>query len=360
MMSILDRYFGRIILQYTLITMLGLLALFAFVSFLDQLEDLGKGEYGVREALAYILLTMPRTMYELFPIAALLGCGIGLSLLANDSELIAMRASGVSVLQITTAALKTGGLFVVAAMLIGELISPQSEDRAQRGRAEALQQTDSGLWLRDAQTYFHADEVLPDLTLRRIRIFEFDSQRRLRELVSATHGRFADGHWLLDNVAKTRIDADGNAETARLAASRWQSGITPEILSVFLLQPDQLSLRHLRRYIGHLRANRQQTESFELAFWNKMMLPISTAIMVALAIPFVFVNIRSGTLGRNLFIGIMLGLGFHVANRGLGYIVLAYGLPPVLGATLPLLAFVLLAAAMLWKVEHALAVGKGR
>lgn len=355
-MTILNRYLGRIILQYTLITMLVLLGLFVFVGFLDQLGDLGKGDYGLLEMLTYIVLTIPRTVYELFPMAALLGTIIGLSLLANDSELIVMRASGVSVMQIMIAALKIGGLFVFAAILIGELIAPTTQTLAQRGRAEAMQQNVSqqsnhNLWMRDNQAYINANKVLPDLTLLDVKIFEFDADKKLRALTFATAAEFQTDHWRLNQVKRTSIDANGNAATTQLDATRWQSNITPQILSVFLLQPDQLSLLQLRRYIRHLADNQQQTSPYELAMWNKLMQPLSTAIMVLLAIPFVFVNLRSGTVGRSLFIGIMLGLGFHALNKSFGYIALAYGLPPLLGATLPLLVFLLLALGMMRKIE---------
>lgn len=360
-MPLLDRYLGRIILQYTLITMLVLLGLFAFLAFLDQLGDLGKGAYTLLDAIAYIALTIPRTVYELFPMAALLGTIIGLSLLANHSELIVMRASGVSVAQITLAALKVGGLFVIAAILIGELVAPVTESWAERGRAEALrerigQPTSSGLWLRDGNAYINAGEVLPNLTLLSINIFEFDSQNKLRALTFASDGEFKDeaqsgGYWVLNEVRRTRIDADGNATTEQLPWTRWQSSITPQILSVFLLKPEQLSLGQLRRYIRHLRANQQQTDPYELALWGKVMLPLSTAIMVVLGIPFVFANRRSGTMGRSLFLGIMLGLGFYAANKGFGYFALTYGLPPTLGATLPFFAFLLLAVVLIRRVE---------
>ena len=172
-MVILNRYLGRIILQYSLVSMAALLALFTFINFLDQVGDLGKGDYGLLDAITYVVLTIPRLLYELFPMAALLGTIIGLSLLANDSELIVMRASGVSMLQITTAALKMGGLFIIFAVVVGEVISPYAETRAERGRAEAMhqniqQQTNFGLWMRDTQTYVNVGEVLPDLTLLRV------------------------------------------------------------------------------------------------------------------------------------------------------------------------------------------------
>lgn len=355
-MPLLDRYLGRIILQYTALSMAVLLGLFVFVNFLDQTSDIGKGDYGLREALWYITLTIPRIVYELFPMATLIGTIIGLSLLASDSELIAMRASGVSVAQITVAALKMGGLFVIAVVLVGELIAPPSETLAQRNRAAALQQnidkqTDSGLWMRDAQTYFNAGEVLPDLTLLNIKIFEFNADQKLRELLFAANGKFENDGWTFNKVKKTIIGLDGDSKTEQQEKLHWPSTITPKVLSIFLLQPERLSLLQLHRHIRHLENNQQQTAPYQLAFWSKLMLPLSVAVMVVLAIPFVFANIRSGTLGRSLFIGIMTGLGFYAVSKSFGYIALAYSLPPLLGAALPLIAFLLLAAAMIKQIK---------
>jgi lipopolysaccharide export system permease protein len=355
-MPILDRYIGKIILHYTMVTMLVLLGLLTFVHFIDQLASLGKGSYDLAKAIEYVVLIIPRTIYELFPMAALLGTIIGLSLLANDSELVVMRASGVSMLQITSAVLKMGGLFVIAAIMVGEFISPYTETRAQRGRAEALQQdikqhTDFGLWMRDTQTYVNIGEVLPDLTLLRVKVFEFDPDRKLRSLVSAEDGQFQGDYWVINNVEQTFIEPTGNSETLQSTAAKWQSRVTPQILSVFLIKPEQLSFLQLSRYINHLNDNQQKTDSFELAFWNKIMLPLSTAVMVVLAIPFVFTNIRSGNMGRNLFIGIMLGIGFYVANKGFGYVVLAYGMSPLLGATIPVVSFLVLAMFMMRRIE---------
>lgn len=356
MIGILDRYLGRIILQYTLITMLVLIGLFTFVNFLDQLSSLGQGNYNLTAAITYVTLIIPRTIYELFPMAALLGTVIGLSLLANDSELIVMRSSGMSMAQITAAALKIGGVLVIAAILIGEVVSPYTETQAQRGRAEALQQgikqqTNSGLWMRDAQTFVNIKEVLPDLTLLGVKIFDVGDDHQLHALSTADSGSFKGDHWQLSKVKQTLIDAEQGTKIVHTDTLKWTSEVTPQILSVFLVKPDQLSFMQLNRYINHLSANQQQTNPYKLAFWNKIMLPLSTAVMVMLAIPFVFASLRSGTLGRSLFIGIMLGIGFYVANKGFGYIVLVYGLPPMLGATAPVVAFLLLAIVMIRKVE---------
>lgn len=355
-MAILERYLGRIILNQTMLVMTVLLGLFLFVSFIDQLSDIGHGDYTLFSAIKYVVMTAPRTIYELFPMAALLGTILGLSLLASDSELIVMRASGISIMQITRAVLKTGGIFVIAAMIVGEVISPWSETHAERGRAEALQediqqQTNFGLWMRDATTYVNVGEVLPDLSLLRIKVFEFDQNKKLRSLVYAREGRFDGQEWILQDVTQTVIGLDDRATPQKLDNAFWNTDVTPQILTAFLIQPEQLSIWQLRDYIQHLSENAQKTDGYQLAFWNKLVLPLSTAVMVILAIPFVFGNLRTGNMGTSLFQGIMLGLGFYAANKGFGYTVLAYEMSPLLGATFPVLAALGVAIVLLRRVE---------
>ncbi len=355
-MRIIDRYLGWIVLQYTMITMLVLLGLFTFANFLDQLTHLGRGNYNITELILYLILIIPHTIYELFPMAALLGTIIGISLLATDSELIAMRSSGISMLQITLSILKMGALFVITAILIGELVAPYTQTMAQRIRAEALQQNISqqssfGLWMRDGQTFVNIGEVLPDLTLLGVKIFQFDDERKLRTLVAAENGTFQSDYWHLNRVKQTQIDQHGNSKNTTLKTDQWVSQVTPQILSVFLVNPDQLSFFQLNRYINHLNKNQQQADPYKLAFWSKLMQPLSTAVMVMLAIPFAFGNIRTGTLGRSLFIGIMLGIGFYVVNKGFGSFALVYSLPPLLGATAPVIVFLLLTLIIMRQVE---------
>lgn len=355
-MAILERYLGRIILNQTMLVLLVLLGLFLFVNFIDQISDIGHGSYTLLEAAKYVVMTAPRTIYELFPMAALLGTILGLSVLANDSELIVMRSSGISIMQITRAVLKTGGLFVLFAILIGEVVSPWTETHAERNRAEALQeniqqQTSFGLWMRDSTTYVNVGEVLPDLSLLRIKVFEFDQNKKLRSLVIAKEGRYENGEWLMEGITQTTIGLDDRAAAQNLDSAFWNTDVTPEILTAFLIQPEQLSIWQLKDYIHHLSENSQKTNSYELAFWNKIVLPLSTAVMVILAIPFVFGNLRMGNLGKSLFQGIMLGLGFYAANKGFGYVVLAYDMPPLVGATLPVIVFLSVAIFFLRRVE---------
>lgn len=352
-MRILDLYIGRVILYQTAVVLGVLVGLFTFIAFVDQMGELGTGNYGALDAIRYTVFSIPRILYEVFPMSALLGAILGLSHLAVASELVVIRAAGISVVRLIGSVLKIGAVLAVVAMLIGELVTPWSETEAQKGRAQAMQedisqQTDFGLWMRDRMTYVNVGEVLPDLSLLNVRIFEFDDEGRLRSLVYADQGGYQSERWRLEGIDQTLINEDrSGAESKEVKAAYWTTDVTPEILSVFLIKPDQLSAWQLNRYISHLKENNQDTRSYELSFWSKIMTPVATAVMVILAIPFVFSQVRTGGFGRNLFFGIMLGLAYFAFDKGFGYIVLVFSIPPLLGAVLPTLVFLGVGAVLL-------------
>jgi len=348
--TLLDRYIGRSVFSSTMLVLTIIFLLFLFVSFIDELRNLGRANFGLLALTKYVLLIQPRRLYEFFPTAALLGATVGLSYLAASSELVAMRAAGVSLLRIVGSVMKVGMLFVVAGLLIGEFVVPVSEDMAERGRAEALQTgfrvKGTGLWFRNAQEFINVGEVLPDHSMLRVHIYRFDDRMNLRTHGFAQRAEYAHDAWQLRQVRESRLSSTG-VTTRVLASMPWTSPLTPEDMAVFTVRPEGLSALHLFRYIQHLRTNRQETGRYELALWQKLLLPFSTAVMLMLAIPFVFTQQRSGGMGQKVFLGIMLGLMFNMLHLSFGYISLLYDMSPLLGAILPPSLFLLLTLVLL-------------
>jgi len=355
-MRILDVYIAKILFRHILVTIVVLLGLFVFVTFIDELGDLDKGQYGITQIVQYTILGIPKTLYEVFPMAALIGSILGLSVLAKSSELIVMRAAGVSVQRIVGSVLKVGVVLALFAMLMGEIISPFTETKAQKIRNESIQtnigkESNTGVWMRDDNTYVNIGEVLPDLTLLQLKIFEFDTGNALRFLSIAEQGQYLQDtqRWVLQGLKRTMI-GDESSAADEVTAAYWSTVVSPEILRVFMIQPDQLSVWQLSRYINHLQSNKQDTASYELAYWSKLVTPFATAVMLILAVPFVFKEARSGSLGRSLFSGIMIGLGFFILNRAFTYFVPLFSIPPFLGAVLPTLLVCLLSVFMIRRI----------
>lgn len=358
MPSLLDRLIARQILYSTLLVLNVLVALAVFFVLIDALKDYGQAHFGAFELIKYVVLRQPQQVYDLAPIGALIGTIMGLSTLALNSELTAMRAAGVSVARIVLATMKVGLLFALVTLLAGEYVVPVAENMAQIGRARALetplQKKESGVWLRSGTTFVNIGEVLPDVSLLRMNLYDFDQHSHLRIQTSAQRAHYSGGVWRLQNVSESLIVGNEAVQTRRVPEADWQSALTPDVVSVFAIQPDSLSIQQLHYYIGHLQQNNQDTRTFRLAFWQKCFMPLAILIMVLLATPFVFRQIRSGGLSHRVFIGIMLGLVFIIFHRSLGYFGALYALPPVAASLLPIVVFFVLALFLLRRAARGL------
>ena len=348
--GLLDRYIGRNVFFSTLLVLFLLFLLLFFIVFVDGMGDVGRAHFGLYELFRYTLLSQPKGIYQLFPTAALLGSILGLSSLAAGSELVAFRAAGVSLWRISWAVIKTGAIFVVAGILIGEYVVPVAEEAAQRGRAQALgtgfRTPGTGLWLRNGSEYVNIGEVLPDSSLLNVSISRFDEQQNLQQQLNAKRGRFVGEYWQLYDVEQSFISTE-EVRFKRIDKIRWSSAISPEAMAVYMVKPEALSLYRLRQYLEHLRSNGQQTNRYELEFWRKVFSPFAIVVMLLLAIPFVFAQPRSGALGYQVFIGVMVALVFNMVNYGLGHSASVFGIPAFLGAVSPPTLFLVLAIVLI-------------
>lgn len=353
----LNRYLAREVALAVSFVLLGFLGLFAFFDLLAEFRDLGKGNYNLQGVFAYVLLSTPTHAYELLPVAVLIGTLYVLSHLANNSEFTVMRAAGMSPAQASNMLLRTGLAFAVATFAIGEWVAPAAEEAAQHLRMRALsaaigQDLRSGLWFKDEHAFINVREAREANRLSGVRIYEFDAGYRLESITSAALGEYLEqGAWRLSRVVQTRFTAEG-PRTTRLEQTRWRTAVTPELISVLVLDPERMSAWALYRYARHLADNHQKTGRYEIALWKKLFYPIATLVMMALALPFAYMQARSGMVGLKVFLGIMLGIFFHMLNGLFAHIGLLQNWPPFAAAAVPGAAFFLAAVLMMWWVER--------
>jgi lipopolysaccharide export system permease protein len=354
---ILRKYLAREIYAATLLVLVAFLMLFAFFDLINELNYLGKGNYRLQHVLLFVLLSLPGHVYELVPIAVLIGTLYALSHLAANSEYTVMRISGLSPYAAGGALVRIGAIFVVLTFAFGELVTPFAERAAQQMRLSAMsavvaQEFRSGLWVKDEFRFVNVREVRPDSTLNGVKIYEFDSDYRLRSISYAERGEFKGGNaWRLLGVAQTRFDSSGTS-VSRLDETEWHSVLTPDLLSVLLVQPEKMSAVDLYQFTRHLSENRQQTDLYEIAMWKKLLYPFATLVMMALALPFAYVQVRLGGLGVKIFAGIMLGVLFHLLNGLSSSLGIIQNWAPFYSAVLPSVLFLAAALTMMWWVER--------
>jgi lipopolysaccharide export system permease protein len=356
-MRTLRRYLAREIIAATALVLAALLVLFAFFDLVEQIKDLGRGAYQLRLILLHVVLSLPSHVYELFPIAVLIGTLFALAQLVSNSEYTVMRVSGISITRMAAALGTVGILFSVLAFVFGEFIGPPTEQLAQRIRSQAItglvaQEFRSGLWIKDGTNFINVLEVLPDSTLRGVKIYEFDSEHRLRQISYAQRGEYqSERRWLLKDVVHTTF-GERNAAVSRIAEASWQSVLEPRLLNVLLVKPEQMSAWSLYSYSQHLKENRQKALRYEIALWGKLMYPIAVLVMMLMALPFASFQRRQGGVGAKIFAGIMLGLGFHFLNRLFGHLGLLNDWPAMVSALVPTLIFLSVAVGMIWWQER--------
>ncbi len=362
MMKIFNRYFWQETSVNILMIMLGLLAMFSFFDLIQELDSLGHGNYGLSQMLIFVLLSIPGHIYEVVPVAVLVGMMYSLGTLARNSELIVMRVSGLSLANIGFILIKVGLLFTVITFLVGELITPISEKMAQRMRIKATdsvvaQDFRSGLWVKDGKSFVNVETVLPDASLLNVHIYEFDENFKLRSISVAKKGDYADEHWGLTEVTQTKFNTfkkveQNNVQTQLFNKANWKSLIRPELLNVLLVAPEKMSAWNLYSFINHLETNKQKTTRYEVALWSKMIYPLACMVMVILALPFGFLQQRASGTSTKIFIGVMLGVAYQIMNRIFIHLGVLNDWPPLMSAITPTIIFLIAGLSLLFAIER--------
>ncbi|WP_371194884.1 LPS export ABC transporter permease LptG [Glaciecola sp. SC05] len=351
MFKIIDLYIARTLLSTIAVTLSVLLGLSALIKFVEQLRRIGQGDYDMTIAALYVFLSLPREIELFLPMATLLGGLIGMGLLAQSSELVVMQASGLSRANITMSAMKSVVVVIIAMMALGEFVTPPSESKAKELRTQALSggsllSSGSVTWAKDGNDFVSISEVLDQNSLQSIEIFKFDTDLNLTEIVKAEFAQFNGENWTLNDVNQMFF-TEQQISNQQLEKLEWDSSLTPDKLGIVAVKPEALSIRGLIDYVAYLENNDQESARYELALWRKIFQPVSVAVMLLLAMSFIFGPLRSVTMGARTIMGVLAGFAFFISNEMFGQVSLVFSLTPVLGALLPSAVFAMLAAFLL-------------
>lgn len=337
-MRLLDRYIGRTVIGHTLVAFCILVIIYFFSTLVNEMGSVGKGSYGTANAVLYSVMLLPRQAYELFPMVALLGAILGLGALAGNSELTVIRAAGVSIKRIALSVSKAGLIMIVVIVVLGEGIAPQLEKEANKQRLRALSKsvslnTSSGLWAKDGESFIVIRRLNPEGKANGISLYHLQGER-ISEIDSAAVGEYKNGVWMLRNVRKTLFSEQG-VSVVRQKTMKWNSSLTPEVINLAAIAPENLAAWELYDYVGYLQENGLASQRYEVALWIRLMMPLATGGMILLALPFVFGSTRSAGVGQRIMIGALIGIAFYLVNGVFSRMGLIYDIPPFLSASAP-------------------------
>ena len=354
---IISRYLQRNIYLGTLLALLVLTSLSLFFLLVNELEDIGRGNYGYSEAFQYIALSTPARIVEFLPLAALLGCIVSLGALASNSEIIAMQASGASLTRLLWSVIQAAIVLALISFLLSEWVVPDSSTQAKVIKNSAEDETAplrsrEGVWIKDGNRVIHINQLLPNGYALDVEVYRLDAGGKILSTLYAKRAEPIDQGWQLHEVEILYLDPLGARSESR-DRLRYQGEVSHELLQVLMIKPSRMSRRDLHAYLEFLDDNRLDARAERLIFWQKLFAPATILVMCLLAFPFVLGAQRQSSTGYRLLMGILLGLSFAVIERLLTQLGSQFDFSAVLIAGLPNILFLMIAAYLLHnKISH--------
>lgn len=357
---LLDRYIGRTVLRAFLLIIAGLTSLFSLLVFVEQLSFVGQGQYRIKDALAYTILTAPDRLLQLAPVCMLLAALLGLGSLARGSELTGLRSFGVSEARIILAVIKLCGPVVLVLFLIAQFIIPPAQLKAQREQATALGNalpglSNGGFWAEKDRVFLNVQRFAGGDTLQGINLYRINPDGTLQSAIQADQARIApDGSWALTGIIRAQVQ-NGQITTDQPARLVWTPFLSTQQLRLLAMPPQTMPPVALYAYVRQLKQEHAQARLYEQIFWSMVAIPISLIGMALIAAPFVFGPQRSGSAGRQILIGALLGIVFLLVQQITGYLGLLLDFNPAFSALAPSLALLALGAWLLARGHEHLA-----
>ncbi len=337
-MRLIDRYITKTLMSTCIVVMLVILFLNGLFGFIDELDNTKPG-YEAINAFVYTLFTLPRSIVDFVAMTTMIGCLVGMGMMANNSELTIMRAAGISKWRILLAVAKPVALLMVLIMLVDEYVAPRLDQAAEVYKIEKTEDQESfigdkGLWHRNGANYIHIGAVQPDGTLLNVTYHRFNEDNELQEAGFADRAYFKDDAWWFEQLEMTQFDLQ-RTKTLFAEKQQWEVALDSTLLSVLAEDPDNMSITGLHRYSEYLKQQEINATSYIIVFWQKLFLPLAVFGLVLIAMSTLFGPMRSVSMGQRIMVGFMVGLVFKIIQDVLGPATTVYNLSPFISALIP-------------------------
>ncbi len=362
--NLLDVYIARMYARTLALSVVGIMGLFYISTFIDKSDKLFKGQVTLEMILAFLWWETPQYLYYIIAIAVLLSAIVTVGLLTKNSELVVMRACGISIYRTALPLL----VFAVAASAVlfafEERVLAFSNRRADylnhiiRGGDPQTFDVLNRKWLagRAGEIYHYQFFNPRSQELHAVSVFRFDAAARtLSQRAYATRARYAPRG--PDDRAAWEVSGGWVREFAGREVTRYQPFDTaraplepPDYFSTEEPAPERMDFTELRSYIEQLEASGYTVLKHEVALYRKFAFPLVTLIMTLIAVPFAVTTGKRGAM-YGIGAGIVLALVYWTAGSVFGALGAGGLMAPLLAAWAPNLLFGAAAAYLLLTVR---------
>lgn len=316
---IFTRYLAINIFKGTALVLMILVSLSLFFTLIQQIDHIGKGEFGPWQFIQYLVFLVPAMISDFMPLSVLIGSILSLGSLASNSELIAFQSSGVPVRKFILAVSLSATLLALLTFMIADFVVPFSETTAREIKSSGLasrvsMQSKTGVWIKDRKNLIFIQKLFPNGNARNIEIYQLDEEDKLLSTTVAKKAVNSEQGWLLQQVKRTRL-TDEKMTVIEKKQELYEGQLSEKLLQSLVVDPQQMSSINLYSYIDFLQENGLNYSAESLSFWKKIYSPLTVIVMSVLAIPFVLGSQRNSNTGQRLIVGILLGLVYVIVDK---------------------------------------------
>jgi lipopolysaccharide export system permease protein len=345
MLSILEKYLAKTVINATLVATAVITAVLFIMTLLSEFKSLGQGDYGFAAAVFYSFMRMPNELYQFSPMLILLGSIIGLSLLTASRELAVMRASGFSMRHIVYSVFGAALVMIFFISVVGEFAGPELSHRAeiQKDNLQNAGQavvTTAGVWLHLENNFVHIEHVVGRQLWQGVTRYKFDDEHRLLEALYAKRMVWDGQQWVMYDAVRTSFFTNRTI-SQEFPELKSDLKFNSYLLNTGMVEPNEMSMSKLAKFARYLEKNGLQSTQYRFEFWERAFTPLASLVMILLAVPFVLGALRQAPMGLRLMVGVIAGFFFFILNALLGQLCIVYQLPPLLAAFIPIALFAL-------------------
>jgi lipopolysaccharide export system permease protein len=332
------------------VSLLVLVSIEIFFSFTAELKYLNVGNYGMVSIIKYTILTIPKSIFIMFPYAVLIGAMLSLGAMASDMEFISMHAAGVSISKIIMIIMLQAFLLAAIFYAASDNFVPKFTKLAESKKNIALNKklifNHNGVWFKDKNTFIKINEIYSINNLKGITLYKYDSNNSLLSIKTIRDANYDNNQWNLIGIEE--IFFDTNPVTKKYSDKEVVTTfIDQRLIGIKTNKSESLSLRDVVRNIRYLKNNNLDADIQKKIFWEKLFKPFSTVIMLFLSMPFIFGRNRSSNMSKRIVLGLFIGIIFFIITSILPNLGMVFGIMPFLNVLFPHIIFIILGFYML-------------
>ena len=338
-MTLITKYLVSDLLRKVFVITFGFTVLFSFFSFIAELENLNSYEIKLENIFYSQILNAPGIIYDVIPIATLIGSLWCFASLAANSEFVVFFGSGFSTHHFIKVIITGGIPLVILTIFLSEIVIPHSISKLSQvksgGGLNQKIELQTGYWIRDVLDYekiendaneriLNIGQIDVDRKLFSVLVYEFDKQNKLIRKITSKTGLFQKHNitdegifsysWNLTEPTILDVSEPTSIVEKQVDSVILSTNITESTFYALTIKPEKMSAKELSNYATYLEDSNQDANPYKILFWKRIVYPLLIWVMLLIATPAAFIQTRGGNIGIKIFVGVLFGIFFHLLN----------------------------------------------